>query len=55
MLRADLERAGTPIGPNDLVIAAIARAYDATLVTSDVGELARVPALRVVDWHHEGA
>src|SRR3990167_1680598 len=31
LIRADLERAGTPIGPNDLMIAATARAYDLVL------------------------
>lgn len=51
LLRADLERAGTPIGGNDLLIAAIARATDLTLVTCNVREFLRVPGLRVVDWH----
>jgi len=44
---------GTPIGPNDLLIAAIAVAYDLTLVTHNTGEFGRVdqwycgiPALR---------
>ena len=50
LLRADLERAGTPIGANDLMIAAIARQHDLTVVTSDTGEFRRVSGLRVQDW-----
>lgn len=49
-IRAALEAAGTPIGPNDLLIAAHARAVDATLVTANVGEFARVGDLRVENW-----
>jgi len=49
-LRADLEQAGTPIGANDLMIAAIARAHDLTVVTRNVDEFARVVGLRVEDW-----
>ena len=50
LLRATLERAGTPIGPNDLLIAAIAVANDLTLVTHNTGEFSRVPGLRLEDW-----
>jgi tRNA(fMet)-specific endonuclease VapC len=49
-IRAALERAGTPIGPNDLLIAAIAVTYDTTLVTENVDEFARVPKLRWEAW-----
>lgn len=49
-IRAALEAGGTPIGPNDLLIAAHARAVDATLVTANVGEFARVGDLRVENW-----
>lgn len=38
LLRAHLERAGTPIGPNDLMIAAIALARGLILVTHNVAE-----------------
>jgi len=38
------------IGPNDLLIAAIARGSDATLVTHNMGEFSRISGLRVVDW-----
>jgi tRNA(fMet)-specific endonuclease VapC len=49
-LRATLEAAGTPIGPYDLLIAAQALRCDATLVTSNAAEFARVPNLRWQDW-----
>jgi tRNA(fMet)-specific endonuclease VapC len=49
-IRADLTRAGSPIGPNDLLIAATARAHNATLVTHNVRALSRVTGLRIADW-----
>ena len=54
LIRADLERSGNPIGPNDLMIAAIARTHDCTLATHNVGEFARVVGLRVEDWVEKG-
>lgn len=50
LIRADLERAGIPIGGNDLLIAAIGRRYDATIITHNVSEFIRVVGLRVEDW-----
>lgn len=50
LIRADLAAQGTPIGPNDLLIAATARAYDAVLVTHNTREFARITGLRLVDW-----
>lgn len=49
-IRTGLERQGTPIGPNDLLIAAHALALDLTLVTANVREFGRVSDLRVVNW-----
>jgi tRNA(fMet)-specific endonuclease VapC len=49
-IRAALERAGTPIGGNDLLIAAHARSRGLTLVTRNLREFERVPGLKVVDW-----
>ncbi len=50
LLRDELDRAGTPIGPNDLLIAATARAHRAVLVTHNVREFSRVAELRIEDW-----
>jgi tRNA(fMet)-specific endonuclease VapC len=49
-IRVTLERRGTPIGPNDLLIAAQCRALDLCLITANVGEFARVPGLRIENW-----
>jgi tRNA(fMet)-specific endonuclease VapC len=50
LLRDELDRAGTPIGPNDLLIAATARAHRAILVTHNVRDFSRVAELRIEDW-----
>jgi len=50
LLREALDRTGRPIGPNDLMIAATARAHDAILVTHNVREFSRVPELQLEDW-----
>lgn len=50
LVRASLAYRGTPIGPNDLMIAAIALANDLTLVTNNTREFNRVVGLAVVDW-----
>lgn len=49
-IRVHLERRGSPIGPNDLMIAAQCRALDTCLVTANMGEFARVPGLAVENW-----
>lgn len=49
-IRHLLEKAGTPIGPYDLQIAAQGAARGYTVVTHNTGEFARVPKLKVVDW-----
>ncbi len=49
-LRSDLAAAGTPIGPYNLLIAATALEHNATLVTNNVREFARVPGLAIEDW-----
>jgi tRNA(fMet)-specific endonuclease VapC len=53
VLRDELERAGTLIGPNDLLIAASARAHSAILVTNNLREFSRVPELRIDDWESQ--
>lgn len=49
-IRAQLEAAGTPIGPNDLLIAAHARLLNLTLVTANIREFSLVPGLSVENW-----
>lgn len=49
-IRSRLEQAGRPIGPNDLLIAAHARALGAILVTANIGEFSRVEGLKVENW-----
>lgn len=49
-LRASLEKAGTPIGDHDTLIAAHALALDCTVVTDNEREFRRIPGLRVENW-----
>jgi len=49
-IRADLEKRGTVIGPNDLIIAATAIMYNAILVTANFKEFSRIKKLGVEDW-----
>ena len=50
VLRADLEKQGQVIGPNDLMIAAQALAVDAVVVTDNVSKFSRVKGLVVENW-----
>jgi tRNA(fMet)-specific endonuclease VapC len=49
-IRFDLERKGAVIGPLDLLIAGIAMSRNATLVTDNTREFARIQGLRLEDW-----
>ena len=49
-IRADLERRGTPIGANDLHIAAHARSEGLTLVSNNTREFTRVAGLSLTNW-----
>ncbi|MEC4819256.1 MAG: type II toxin-antitoxin system VapC family toxin [Scytonema sp. PMC 1069.18] len=49
-IRARLDANGTPIGANDLLIAAIALANDLTLVTHNIREFSRIDGLKYEDW-----
>lgn len=49
-VRAALEKAGTPIGPLDTLIAAHAIALGSTLVTNNEREFGRVSSLRIANW-----
>lgn len=53
LVRAQLAAQGTPIGPYDLQIAAIALAYNCTLVTHNMREFGRIPDLLLEDWESE--
>ena len=49
-IRAGLERKGTPIGSNDMLIAAHAKSLGFTIVTNNVREFERVEGLKVENW-----
>ncbi len=49
-IRSTLEKAGTPIGSNDLWIAAHALSEDLILVSNNLREFQRVPGLIVENW-----
>ncbi|MDB5479560.1 MAG: uncharacterized protein JWO83_613 [Caulobacteraceae bacterium] len=49
-VRAKLERSGTPIGGNDLLIAAHALSLGCTIVTDNVSEFSRVEGLALENW-----
>ncbi len=49
-IRASLEQQGQKIGPNDLMIAAIARTHGLTVVTRNTREFQRVPGVAVEPW-----
>lgn len=49
-IRADLRAKGTPIGPNDLWLAAQANAHELVMVTRNTREFKRVKGLKVEDW-----
>ena len=54
-IRGDLERAGTPIGVLDMMIAAAAKVAGATLVTNNTAHFSRVRGLKIENWVSEGA
>ena len=49
-LRVSLEQSGTPIGPNDMLIAAHALAHGLVVVTANTKEFSLVPELQVENW-----
>lgn len=50
LIRAELQKAGTPIGPYDRLIAAQALQRNLTLVTNNTREFKRVKGLKLADW-----
>jgi tRNA(fMet)-specific endonuclease VapC len=49
-IRAALRSLGTPIGPNDTLIAAHARCLGLTLITNNTREFGRVSGLKMENW-----
>jgi tRNA(fMet)-specific endonuclease VapC len=49
-IRATLEKLGTPIGANDLLIGATALAHSLTLMTHNTSEFGRISGLSIEDW-----
>ena len=49
-VRAELKKAGIPIGPYDVLIAGQAKARDLILVSNNIREFERVSGLRLEDW-----
>ncbi|KAE9646102.1 tRNA(fMet)-specific endonuclease VapC [Pseudomonas sp. PB103] len=52
MIRSELAKARTPIGPYDQMIAGHARSLGLIVVTNNVREFERVSGLRIEDWVH---
>ena len=50
LIRANLEKKGTPIGAMDILIAGSAKAHNLTLVTHNTKEFIRVEDLAIKDW-----
>jgi tRNA(fMet)-specific endonuclease VapC len=48
--RAELERAGRPVGGYDMLIAAHARSDGLVVVTNNLREFHRIPGLRTENW-----
>lgn len=49
-IRSVIEKEGNTIGPNNLIIAAIALFHEATLVTNNVNEFSRIKGLTIENW-----
>ena len=50
LIRAQLDKKGTPIGPYDVLIAGTALANQGVLVTRNTGEFSRVRNLKIENW-----
>ena len=51
VIRSNLEKNGTPIGPHDVLIAGTAKACNGVLVTRNTTEFQRVPGLALENWY----
>ena len=50
IIRADLEKKGTPIGHYDILIAGTALHYNGILITNNTNEFKRIPKLKIANW-----
>ena len=50
-IRVDLEKKGRPIGPDDILIAAVAMTNQFILVTRNTAEFSRIKGLRLENWY----
>ena len=50
LIRAQLKQQGTPIGANDLLIAAHAKSRGLTLITNNTKEFERIEGLSIENW-----
>jgi tRNA(fMet)-specific endonuclease VapC len=50
-IRVDLEKKGQPIGPYDILIAAVAMTNQFILVTRNTAEFSRIKGLRLENWY----
>lgn len=55
MLKANLQKAGTPLDDFDLILAACALAHDLVLVTNNIKHFKRIEGLRLANWTREPA
>jgi tRNA(fMet)-specific endonuclease VapC len=53
IIRAYLEKQGTPIGPNDVIVASLAISNNLILVSHNTREFSRVPNIHLEDWEAE--
>ena len=53
MLKADLEKAGTPLDDFDLILAACALSHDLVLVTNKIRHFKRIQGLKLENWTQE--
>lgn len=52
-LRSLLERKGSPVGPNDMIIAATVMARNGVLITHNINEFKKIDGLALEDWVRE--
>lgn len=50
VIRSSLEKAGTPIGANDMLIAAHALSQNLTLITGNISEFSRIDGIKLENW-----